>query len=113
MIESPGKTIARRDNYDAKYQPGMLGPGPSGYNAEKPKKYNSKFTMSSKLPNLEDKYKNEGKPGPGNYNPVVRDKNQSPKLVFGKSVRTSIGDINSSEKRPGPGDYISSMEPLL
>jgi hypothetical protein len=75
MIESPGKTMAARDNYDSKHLPGMLGPGPSGYNADKPKKYNSKFTMSSKLPDLETKYKYEGKPGPANYEPIIREKN--------------------------------------
>jgi hypothetical protein len=42
---------------------------------DKPKKYNSKFTMSSKLPDLETKYKYEGKPGPANYEPIIREKN--------------------------------------
>lgn len=87
--------MAGRDKYDEKHLPGMLGPGPSGYNVIKVKKHNSQFTMGSKLPDLETKYKNEGKPGPGNYNPIVRG-NQSPKAVFGRANRTSLGDINSA-----------------
>jgi hypothetical protein len=73
----------------------MLGPGPSGYNAVKLKSNSGKYTMSSKLPDLETKYKNVGKPGPANYNPIVKG-SQSPKTVFGRANRTSLGDINSA-----------------
>lgn len=58
--------------------------------------------MGSKLEDLEFKKRNFS-PGPGNYEPKVR--NSIPSMKFGSGMRASLEGGKESLQKPGPGAY--------
>lgn len=67
---------------------GALGPGPGGYNADKVKKDNVKFSMAMRLEDLEFKNANFS-PGPGRYTTLSR--HSIPSMKFGTGARSELG----------------------
>jgi hypothetical protein len=103
ILESPGKSFHKR--LDNKHFQGDLGSGPGGYNAEKLKTGDFKFSMSKRLDDIGFRKRNF-QPGAGTYDPerTVTQKD-SPKWRFGTGERSEMGSSPEIKGKPGPGAY--------
>jgi hypothetical protein len=101
LIESPGKSIAKR--YPEKDIQGHLGNGPAAYNPSGKKNNDFKFSIGGAR--CLDPVQNEKAklPGPGNYN--MPDIKRGQQANFGVGVRSSLDAEARKMNLPGPGQY--------
>lgn len=88
IIESTGKTMGAKSESKTK----LLGPGPGGYNVDKAKRNDLKYSFGAKGKDIAAEQQ-QYKPGPGNYN--ILSMQGGPTTKFGSGSRADM--INAKE----------------